>query len=76
MRVGEKPGWNGLNNSVVFTWAFVEMLVWFWVSLKTYFITRPTPLTTDTQIFTTLRDERQVLATQIQERRNTENNLL
>lgn len=57
MRVGEKPGWDGLNNSVVFTWGFVEMLIWFW-------------------IFTTLREERQVLATQIQERRNAENNML
>ena len=28
-----KEAWKeGLCNSVVFTWGFVEMLVWFWVS--------------------------------------------
>lgn len=25
-------GWDDLKNSLVFTWGFVEMLVWFWVS--------------------------------------------
>lgn len=24
--------WNDLHNSVVFTWAFLEMISWFWVS--------------------------------------------
>lgn len=28
----EKTGWDDLKNSLVFTWGFVEMLVWFWVS--------------------------------------------
>ena len=32
MGMGKKAGWDGLNNSVIFTWGFVEMLVWFWVS--------------------------------------------
>ena len=27
-----KAGWDDLKNSLVFTWGFVEMLVWFWVS--------------------------------------------
>lgn len=27
-----KPGWDDLKNSLVFTWSFVEMLLWFWVS--------------------------------------------
>jgi hypothetical protein len=25
-------GWDDLKNRLVFTWGFVEMLVWFWVS--------------------------------------------
>lgn len=32
-----KQGWKeGLCNSVVFTWAFVEMLVWFWVKFSPF----------------------------------------
>ena len=27
-----RAGWDDLKNSLVFTWGFVEMLVWFWVS--------------------------------------------
>lgn len=27
-----KKGWDGLKNSVVFTWGFLEMVLWFWVS--------------------------------------------
>lgn len=27
-----KAGWDDLKNSLVFTWSFVEMLLWFWVS--------------------------------------------
>lgn len=27
----KRLGWDGLNNSVLFTWGFVEMLLWFWV---------------------------------------------
>lgn len=27
-----KAGWDDLKNSLAFTWGFVEMLVWFWVS--------------------------------------------
>ena len=29
--MGKRLGWDGLNNSVLFTWGFVEMLLWFWV---------------------------------------------
>lgn len=30
---GDVGGWaDGLQNSVVFTWAFLEMMCWFWVS--------------------------------------------
>ncbi len=29
---GVKSGWDDLKNSVVFTWGFVEMVLWFWVS--------------------------------------------
>ena len=35
--MGKRLGWDGLNNSVLFTWGFVEMLLWFWVC----FIRRP-----------------------------------
>ena len=28
----KRPGWDGLNNNVIFTWGFLEMLLWFWVS--------------------------------------------
>lgn len=28
----QAKGTDQLKNSLVFTWAFVEMLVWFWVS--------------------------------------------
>ena len=31
----KRLGWDGLNNSVLFTWGFVEMLLWFWVRLDT-----------------------------------------
>lgn len=30
--VGEGKG-QGLKNSLVFTWGFVEMVLWFWVGL-------------------------------------------
>lgn len=30
--LGEGKG-KGLNNSVVFTWGFIEMVLWFWVSI-------------------------------------------
>lgn len=77
MGMGEKAGWGGLNNSVVFTWGFVEMLVWFWVSLKySHFISRTGPLTIGAQIFTTLREERQVTAAHIRERQDAQNNML
>lgn len=32
---GGKPGWDDLKNSLVFSWGFLEMMVWFWVSLGT-----------------------------------------
>ena len=25
-------GWDGLKNRIVFSWGFLEMMVWFWVS--------------------------------------------
>lgn len=28
-----RPGWDDLKNSLVFSWGFFEMMVWFWVSL-------------------------------------------
>ena len=31
LAMGKRPGWDGLNNSVIFTWGFLEMLLWFWV---------------------------------------------
>lgn len=40
--MGKRLGWDGLNNSVLFTWGFVEMLLWFWVC----FIRRPELLVT------------------------------
>lgn len=27
-----RPGWDELKNSLVFSWGFLEMMVWFWVS--------------------------------------------
>lgn len=36
---GEGRGWGDeLKNGVVFTWAFLEMLVWFWVSVSACFL--------------------------------------
>lgn len=29
---GGRPGWDDLKNSLVFSWGFLEMMVWFWVS--------------------------------------------
>lgn len=34
--LGEGKG-QGLKNSVVFTWGFVEMVLWFWVGLSFLF---------------------------------------
>lgn len=34
--LGEGKG-QGLKNSVVFTWGFVEMVLWFWVGLSFIF---------------------------------------
>lgn len=34
--VGEGKG-QGLKNSLVFTWGFVEMVLWFWVGLSYLF---------------------------------------
>lgn len=31
---GGRPGWDDLKNSLVFSWGFLEMMVWFWVSLR------------------------------------------
>lgn len=31
LAMGKRAGWDGLNNSVIFTWGFLEMLMWFWV---------------------------------------------
>ena len=37
-----KEGWKeGLCNSVVFTWGFVEMLVWFWVKFFAFSLLSP-----------------------------------
>ncbi|KAL8709121.1 MAG: hypothetical protein Q9220_006142 [cf. Caloplaca sp. 1 TL-2023] len=30
-RSEQASGWENLNNSVIFTWGFLEMLCWFWV---------------------------------------------
>lgn len=27
-----RAGWDDLKNSLVFSWGFVEMVIWFWVS--------------------------------------------
>lgn len=27
-------GWDGLKNRIVFSWGFLEMMVWFWVSFS------------------------------------------
>ena len=35
--LGEGKG-QGLKNSVVFTWGFVEMVLWFWVGLSFFFL--------------------------------------
>ncbi|MCJ1464355.1 hypothetical protein MMC07_002968, partial [Pseudocyphellaria aurata] len=29
-RGGGRPGWDNLKNSLVFSWGFLEMMVWFW----------------------------------------------
>lgn len=29
---GGRPGWDDLKNSLVFSWGFLEMMAWFWVS--------------------------------------------
>lgn len=34
--LGEGKG-QGLKNSMVFTWGFVEMVLWFWVGLPFFF---------------------------------------
>lgn len=38
--VGLLGDWKGqgLKNSMVFTWGFVEMVLWFWVSLPFLFL--------------------------------------
>ncbi len=36
---GDVGGWaDGLQNSVVFTWAFLEMMCWFWVSCSCWLV--------------------------------------
>ncbi|KAI4198612.1 MAG: hypothetical protein LQ350_005203 [Teloschistes chrysophthalmus] len=60
----ESP-WDHLNNSIVFTWSFVEMICWFWVRLHCFAF-----------IFITLRDERRELAIRQAEKKRVEENLL
>lgn len=38
LAMGKRLGWDCLNNSVMFTWGFVEMLLWFWVSRRPGFM--------------------------------------
>lgn len=72
---GRKPGWDGLNNSIIFTWGFVEMLVWFWVRAENC---TPSWCATnmDSQIFTSLREERHLIAVRVQKQHKAEENML
>lgn len=88
--MGERRGWEVLNNSVVFTWGFVEMLVWFWVSAFRScmdFVRAGTlgeGLTVEgrsstdlpLQVFTTLREERKSMASKVQDKRQAEVDML
>lgn len=69
---GGKAGVGGevLCNSVVFTWGFLEMLWWFWVSEPFDLQGR---LLIAKQIYVTLRDEKRELMVKVQERRRVEN---
>jgi hypothetical protein len=60
----------GLNNSIVFTWGFLEMSAWFWVCPEAK---RLEDLDTDSgQVFVTLREERREKARKLIEKRQAE----
>ena len=64
-------------NSVVFTWAFVEMLAWFWVSGLSFiglFCWKARFMVW--QIFVKLRDERREMMVKKEERRKAEEDRL
>ncbi len=88
--MGKRRGWDVLNNSVVFTWGFVEMLVWFWVSASRFCsksvkvgtlderVTIESRSSTNLplQVFTTLREERKSMASKVQDKRQAEVDML
>lgn len=72
---GGGGGGEVLCNSVVFTWGFLEMLWWFWVSghgLSGFW----DGLLTAEKIYVTLRDEKRELMVKIQQRRKAEDDRL
>lgn len=66
---GKASAGENLQNGMVFSWAFFELVAWFWVRLESHLnfqqLTVP-------QIFSNLREERQNMARRILEQRKAE----
>lgn len=88
--MGNRRGWDVLNNSVIFTWGFVEMLVWFWVSAfgfcskfvkagalgERVIVESRSSTNLPLQVFTTLREERKSMASKAQDERQAKFDML
>jgi hypothetical protein len=65
---------DNLKNGMIFTWAFLELVMWFWVS-NFGFYEREHELTVS-QVYIGLRDQRRQAAMKVLERRKAEEGML
>ena len=66
----------GLQNDLVFTWAFIEMVTWFWVGVAEQPGSMADPPIPLSQIYVSLREDRKEQAARIFQREKAENNTL
>lgn len=65
-----------LCNSFVFAWGFLELMIWFWVSMICLGLRRMTQADQLEQIFVSLKEERRVVAQKIIDARKAEEDTL